>query len=391
MGLQVAHLCKAFSKRSETFIYDYVTELERQGVDNHVVAGQRVNPGERPFEKVTVVPWPSIWNPRRIGHRVLEVLGLDGALRTSWREWWPGAEAALSRIEPDVLHAHFGRPAVKAMSIADALACPLVVTFYGYDISQLPRQKRWRTAYETLWRAAETIIVLSEDMKRQAVRLGAPPEDVRVVHLARDLSDFSYRPPQGAVSEWISVGRLTEKKGHLDAIQAVQQEGEEGRSLTLRIVGDGPQRDELREYIRAHDLEGTVELLGSRPNAEVARRLRDADAFLLCSKTAASGDREGTPTVLIEAQAVGLPCVTTRHAGIPEMIPEANHRFLAPEGDVDAIAECIRDVRGCTEDERRRVAEAGREMVETSFSLEREVEKLRSLYRHALGTETAPK
>ena len=95
--------------------------------------------------------------------------------------------------------------------------------------------------------------------------------------------------------------------------------------------------------------------------------------------------------MLIEAQAVGLPCVTTRHAGIPEMIPEANHRFLAPEGDVDAIFECIRDVRGCTEDERRRVAEAGREMVETSFSLEREAEKLRSLYRHALGTETAPK
>lgn len=384
VNLRVAHLCKAFSKRSETFIYDYVTELERQGVDNHVVAHQRVNQSERPFEKVTVVPWPSVWNPRRIWHRVLEVLGLDGGLSTSWREWWSGAEAALSRIEPDVLHAHFGRPAVKAMSIAEALGRPLVVTFYGYDISQLPRKERWRRAYQTLWREAEAIIVLSEDMKRQAVRLGAPPEDVHVVHLARDLSDFSYRPPQGAVSDWISVGRLTEKKGHLDAIRGVQKETDREGGLRLRIVGDGPQRGELEQYIRAEDLEDTVELLGSRPNAEVARLLRDADAFLLCSKTAASGDREGTPTVLIEAQAVGLPCVSTRHAGIPEMIPGANHQFLAPEGDVDAIAECIRQVRACSEAERRRVAEAGREMVETSFSLEREAQKLQSLYRKVL-------
>jgi glycosyltransferase involved in cell wall biosynthesis len=214
---------------------------------------------------------------------------------------------------------------------------------------------------------------------------------VHVVHLARDLSNFSYRPPEGAVSEWISVGRLTEKKGHLDAIRAVQKETERGEPLRLRIVGDGPQRDDLEQYIRANDLEDTVELLGSRPNAEVGRLLRDADAFLLCSKTAASGDREGTPTVLVEAQAVGLPCVSTRHAGIPEMIPEANHQFLAPEGDVDAIAECIRRVRTCSEAERRRVAEAGREMVETSFSLERETQKLQSVYHHALESESAPK
>jgi len=381
VSLRVAHLCKAFSKRSETFIYDYVTELERQGIDNQVIANQRINSRERPFEKVTVVPWPSVWNPRRIGHRVLEVLGLDRGGTASWRAWWPGAEAALSRIEPDILHAHFGRPAVKAASIAEALDRPLVVTFYGYDISQLPRQERWRTAYQSIWRTARAIIVLSEDMKHRAVRLGAPPENVHVVHLARNLDEFSYRPPRGAVSEWISVGRLTEKKGHLDAIQAVQREVERGDPLRLRIVGDGPQREALEEYIRAHDLEGTVELLGSRPNAEVARLLRDADAFLLCSKTAASGDREGTPTVLIEAQAVGLPCVSTRHAGIPEMIPETNHRFLAPEGDVSAIGECIRAVRDCSEAERRRVAEAGREKVETAFALEREAQKLRSLYQ----------
>lgn len=384
MSIRVAHLCKAFSKRSETFVYDYVTELERQGVDDHVVASKRVNHDERPFEKVDVVPWPAVWNPRRIGERLLEVLGVDGVLDSSWRARWLGADDVLRALDPDVLHAHFGRPGVKAVPLAEALGTPLVVTFYGYDISQLPRQKRWREAYEEIWRTARVITVLSEDMKRRAVRVGAPPEKVHVVHLARDLADFSYRSPTGPVSDLITVGRLTEKKGHLDAIQAVERVRQDGTDLRLRIVGDGPQRDELERYIRSHALQDTVKLLGTRPNAEVAQLLRDADAFLLCSKTAASGDREGTPTVLIEAQAVGLPCVATTHAGIPEMIPESNHRLLAPEGDVDAIAESIRTLRDCSEDERRQLAEAGRAKIEASFCLETEVEKLRRLYRRAL-------
>ena len=190
MSIRVAHLCKAFSKRSETFVYDYVTELERQGVDNHVVANRRVNPEERPFEDVTVVPWPALWNPRRMGYRLLEVLGLDGTLDSSWRELWPGAEEEIGRIAPDVLHAHFGRPGVKAVPVAERLGRPLVVTFYGYDISKLPRERRWREAYESIWRAARAIVVLSEDMKQEAVRLGAPPDAVHVVHLARALDEI---------------------------------------------------------------------------------------------------------------------------------------------------------------------------------------------------------
>ena len=377
--MRVVHLCKAFSKRSETFIYDYVTELERQGLDNYVLANRRVNAEERPFRKVTVVPWPSVWNPRRVGQRLLEVLQVDGG-GASWRARWPGAAEAAETQAPDALHAHFGRLGVKAVPIAQQLGCPLVVTFYGYDISQLPRQARWRAAYRTIWQHAGAVVVLSEEMKAQAVRLGAPADRVRVIHLARDLDAFAYRAPKPPVTHWISVGRLTEKKGHLDAIRAVERVRRQGTDIRLQIIGEGPQRQALERSIRQHGLESVVELLGTRPNAEVAARLRASDAFLLCSKTASSGDREGTPTVLIEAQAVGLPCVSTRHAGIPEMIPAANHRFLAPEGDVDAIAACIRTVQACSAEELRRCAAAGRAQIEAAFSLTEEARKLHALY-----------
>lgn len=377
--MRVAHLCKTFSKLSETFIYDYVTELQRQGVNNHVIANRRLNVEERPFEPVTELSWPSLWNPRRLFSRFLEVLDLED-VEASWRMQWPGLVSEIERLQPDVLHAHFGRPGVKAVPVAERFGVPLVVTFYGYDISELPRQPRWRQAYERIWQTAGAVLVLSEEMKERAVHWGAPAEKIHVVHLVRDLESFSFSPPEPPMTEFVTVGRLTEKKGHLDAIRAVQRVLERGDHLQLKIVGEGPMQEELTQYIQAHDLQGYVTLLGRRSNEEVAQILKKADAFLLCSKTASSGDREGTPTVLIEAQAVGLPCVSTTHAGIPEMIPESNHRFLAEEGDVEGISECIRTLSSCSVEEVRDIAEAGRKKVEQEFHLSREVEKLRGIY-----------
>ena len=92
-------------------------------------------------------------------------------------------------------------------------------------------------------------------------------------------------------------------------------------------------------------------------------------------------NREGTPTVLIEAQATGLPCITTTHAGIPETIPETNHRFLAPEGDVDALTDCLIGLLNQSPDEILTIARRGRDHVEQEFHLSSEVKKLRSLYR----------
>ena len=380
--MRVLHYRQVFSKLSETFIYDRLTELERQGVDNHVVTRERTNAETRPFPSITEVDWPKKWDPWRLASGIRYRLDPCRNGQESYRQESYRRLAAVARgISADVIHAHFGREGVFIAPVAERLGIPLVVTFYGYDISQLPRHPRWRESYERVWQTARAIVVLSEEMKRQAVRLGAPSDRVHVVHLARDLEDFSYRPPEGPVSELISVGRLTEKKGHLDAIRAVQRVEAQGGNLRLRIVGEGPQRDELEQYVQDHALQDTVELLGTRPNSEVGQLLRRADAFMLCSKTAASGDREGTPTVLIEAQAVGLPCVSTTHAGIPEMMPEEAHPLLAPEGDVDALVNCIRRLRAASTEERRRIAEAGRTKIENAFGLATEAEKLRDLYR----------
>jgi glycosyltransferase involved in cell wall biosynthesis len=113
--------------------------------------------------------------------------------------------------------------------------------------------------------------------------------------------------------------------------------------------------------------------------------MANADAFVLCSKTATNGDQEGTPAVLIEAQSLGLPCVATTHAGIPEMIPPENHRLLAGEGDIAGIAERLRWLICSPKTVVDDITLRGRSFVREKFDLVTQVSNLRSVYTNALG------
>jgi glycosyltransferase involved in cell wall biosynthesis len=379
--MRVAHFRQEFSTSSETFIYDYVSEMQRQGVDTHVVTLRRVNEESRPFPNVTVVERPSRWHPRRLWHRALVPFGERKPLHAEWPQIRDRLEEALREIQPDVIHAHFGPAGVIMGPVANRLGVPLVATFYGYDISSLSRESYWREKYDTLWSTVQAVTVLSEEMKEKAVQQGCPTEKLDVVHLSRDLDAFPFRPPTRPVRNLLFVGRFVAKKAPIDAVQAVQEANSRGVDLHLDMAGDGPLLEETRDYIEAEGLSDRVSLHGRVPSDEVKDWMWDSDAFLLPSKTAPNGDREGTPTVLVEAQAVGLPCVATRHAGIPEMIPGTSHELLAPEGNVGALAGSLCRLATLSSDELTRIGRRGRKKVGQDFNLSGEVESLRRIYR----------
>lgn len=383
--MRVLHFAESFSLLSETFIYDYVTELERQGVDNHVVTLNRQNEEARPFSKVYEVDAPDRWHPLRLWHR----LRLRNERKPSRVSFWPQLRNRIadvvSTVRPDVIHAHFGPAGVLAAPVSDRMGVPLVVTFYGYDVSSLPKKTFWKEKYDDLWPRVDGVTVLSEEMKERVVRFGCPSDRIEVVHLSRDLEEFSFRSPTRPVERVLFVGRLVSKKAPLDAIQAVQQANEQGAGLTLDMVGDGPLRKKAHRYVKEHNLSETITIHGRLPNAEVAEYMGTADVFLLPSKTAPDGDREGTPTVLVEAQATGLPCVATRHAGIPEMIPETNHKLLAPEGDIALLADSLHALGGSSARDLREIAERGRQKVERDYSLSGEVHHLQRMYREDIN------
>jgi colanic acid/amylovoran biosynthesis glycosyltransferase len=188
------------------------------------------------------------------------------------------------------------------------------------------------------------------------------------------------KEPKRKVQSVLFVGRLVPKKAPLDAVQGLKRANEWGAGLSLNFVGEGPLREELEQYVCENDLSDQVTVHGQLPNEEVATRMQAADALLLPSKTAPDGDREGTPTVLVEAQAIGFPCITTWHSGIPEMIPEDNQKFLVPEGDVEGIAEKLVYLSTLSIEELVQIARLGRQKVSQEFDLTGEAASLVDLY-----------
>lgn len=377
--MRSVHFVHSFSKLSETFIYDYITSLQQQ-LEVEVITFHHLNQEERPFEKVSTLslPW---WNMRRIWNIMRDILLGNDTEMSSWPVYQKRLKSMLLDRRPDVLHAHFGPMGVLLSPVAKELDIPLIVTFYGYDISELLRQKSWQQAYLELAEVASYVTVLSEEMKTRALEAGFSEQQTKVVHLGTRVDKIAFHFPGYPIKKFLSIGRLADKKGHLDTLKAFSRMLEKvDHHVQLDIIGDGDLRGVLREYIQEHNLQTNVRLLGRLPHSKVVEHLKEADAFVLNSKTASSGDKEGTPTVLVEAQAAGLPCISTFHSGIPEIIPEENHRFLADEGDVEQIASNMIKLLKASEKEVREISKLGRKRVEEAFDVTGEAEKFKLLY-----------
>jgi glycosyltransferase involved in cell wall biosynthesis len=235
-----------------------------------------------------------------------------------------------------------------------------------------------------LFERADCITVVSNVMAEHVTQIGAPADKVTVVRVGKRMEEYPYSAPTSPVRQWISVGRLVEKKAFSDCICAFRQLNDSYPEATLDIIGDGPKRNALQREIESAGLSESVRLLGERSHREVKQRMTSADGFVLCSKTAEDGDREGVPTVLMEAQAIGLPVVSTNHSGIPEVIPSENRAFLATEGDIDQVAGCLMRLASQPVEELQTVSERGRRKVQQEFNLSSEAETLGEIYKNLL-------
>ncbi len=139
----------------------------------------------------------------------------------------------------------------------------------------------------------------------------------------------------------LSVGRCIEKKGFACLIDACALLRDRGLSFRCVIVGSGPLEEALRQRIVGHSLENWVELAGAKPQEEVRRLLSHSSVFALACATEADGGMDNLPTVIVEAMACGVPVVSTRLAGVPEMVDEGVTGLLVDEGDSLALAEAI--------------------------------------------------
>lgn len=383
MTLKVLHYSSTFSPLTETYPYNVISSSPSESVDAVVATHERVREDERPFDPVYEVGVPSWWELGRklevAWRRVFDTLGFriaHGNVRKRIRR-------VVEEVDPDLLHAHYGLDGLTVLPLAERHSLPLIVSFYGNDVGSVPRLRGFKSAYRRMMAEIDLGIALSEVMKSQLVELGLPEERCEIIRLGLDLDRFEYREPEGEPRTLLTVGRLTPKKGHESLLKAVSRLTADGHDLRLRIVGDGPLRGRLEDMAEAEGW-NWAEFVGSVKHEQAIEEMTRADLFALCSQTAPDGDMEGTPTVLLEAQATGLPCVSTEHAGIPEIIPEENHWLLAEPGNEASVIEVLKQVLEADPEERVAVSRRGKRFVERKHDIERNAEKLRTLYRAVL-------
>jgi colanic acid/amylovoran biosynthesis glycosyltransferase len=202
---------------------------------------------------------------------------------------------------------------------------------------------------------------------------------LKVVHCGVDLSALPFRGDGREPGLIMTVGRLDAIKGFDVLIDALGELKRAGRTLRCRIIGEGPLEQDMRAQIARHGLDGSVELTGALPQAEVRKSLYAASIFALPSVVTKTGDRDGIPVSLMEAMAAGTPSVSTRVSGIPELIDDGAEGLLVPERDPSALARALArllDDPALGE----RLAVAARKKVEREFDAAREARKVLDLF-----------
>lgn len=217
---------------------------------------------------------------------------------------------------------------------------------------------------------AATAVVAVSDFSLGLLKQKCPSAADRMtrVYNGIELDGFPSARGSGGGFHIVSVGRLIEFKGFHHLIKAIATLHQQGLPATAEIIGEGPWRGELESLISSLGLDDSVRLAGALSQEQIKHALSKADVFCLACTTDAKGATDILPTVITEAMACGLPVVSTRLAGVPEMVAHDQTGLLVEPGDVPGLAAALRVIQADPA-KARSFGLAGRARAEKLFSL----------------------
>jgi glycosyltransferase involved in cell wall biosynthesis len=276
------------------------------------------------------------------------------------------------------LHAHFGNVAAAVARLASRFSgVPYSFTAHAKDIfheSVRPDDLRRKL------QDAEAVITVSDfNLDYLMETYGSAALGVHRVYNGLDLRHLPFMLPEQRPPVVLSVGRLVEKKGFADLIDACAILARKGCDFRCEIIGTGELEADLRAQIERLGLGDKVEMAGPRPQCEVIARVQSAAVFAAPCVVGADGNRDGLPTVLLEAMALGTPCIATDVTGIPEVLHDGETGLMVPQHDPQALAAAIERLLS----DRalgQRLAREARSLIDQSFDSHRNTAKLRTLF-----------
>jgi colanic acid/amylovoran biosynthesis glycosyltransferase len=400
---RIGYVLKMYPRFSETFIVNEILALEAAGEDLDIFALRLPTDGRFHASladvraRVTYMPSQvkaqEAWDLLRDGHRVLPHLGLDLPYVLDL----PVADAAgamqlallVRRLGISHLHAHFATVATDVARVAARLSgVTYSFTAHAKDVfhSSVDPEAMRRKLSE-----ASVVVTVSDfNVRHLRATYGAAADRVIRVYNGLDLDRFGFASPANRPPVVVGVGRLVEKKGFTHLIDAVAQLLRHGREVRLDLVGTGDEEPLLRAQVSSLGVDTHVRFLGPLPQERVREVVQHAAVLAAPCVVAADGNRDGLPTVLLEAMALGTPCVATPVTGIPEAVRPGHTGLLVPPADAPALAVAL----GRLIDDRElrvRLALNARALVERDFDVRSTSEQLRDVLAGATRTaaETA--
>jgi glycosyltransferase involved in cell wall biosynthesis len=369
----VALFCATFLKPEMLHIHRHIVGL--RSFRSVVIAQKRE--GDWPVDRIEIV--------KRSAGRFLA----RASERRSGRPWQISmAEAAriLTVIERErcaLLHVFFGNVAVHLLPLLRRCPIPVVVSFHGSDVAGSMVSANYSDALAELFMLATVVACRSEQLASRVARLGCPETKTRMMRtLVPDLPFIQREPPMDGAWQIVQAARLVPKKGLSTALRAFAAFGRQYPQAVFVIAGDGPMERELVELAADLGVADRVRFAGFLSQSALQRLYLSSHIFLHPSETA-SGDVEGVPNAMLEAMASGLPIVSTRHGGIPEVIENGRNGLLCTEKDAEGVAAALLRLANDAV-LYRRLAQQASASVREQFSKERQVAAIEEIYGDAI-------
>jgi glycosyltransferase involved in cell wall biosynthesis len=372
--MKILVTCHGYLTPSMTFVYNQITVFQEQGHEVEVVACVLLNENLFPFNNVRA------FEEKKDLNYVISAFKRKLNFKYTFfsNSFSKKFEKLVSEFQPDIIHCHFGTHFFRLGNYFEDNPIPTIITFHGYDASQSLTDKTYCKALRKAFKNPFVYgTAVSQAIKNNLLNIGLPSEKIIVDYLGVDLDFFKRNTTRNFNSDesatFLQVSNFVEKKGHEYTIKAFKKHLDYTKTNDILIFGGaGPLYNEMVMLTKTLNLENNVQFKGLVDRFQVKELMENAHFFVHHSITAENGDTEGLPTVLMEAMAMELPCISTIHSGIPEIIENNVNGILVEEMDIEGMAIAFSNIKNIKNNQR--------EIVIKDFNLKLNTKKIERIF-----------
>jgi len=399
--MKILYIVSLFPCWSETFIVREIYALKKKGVDVAILslkntAEEIIQTDTQELSSSVIYPSPKVLlslkalvtflkrpftNTKILLSIITSLRSRPGSLLKSIATWWItlGMTSDVNKLNIDHIHAHWATyPSTSALILSKNTDRPFSFTSHAHDIfleDHLLKEKITESKF--------SVTISDYNKNRLSSQLSIDLDSkMNVVHCAIDVNRHVFSTSNRSSNTILAVGRLDHIKGFSVLIDACNEYKNMGGEFECIIIGNGPLKEQLQKQINDYKLSDHIRLVGVMPQEKIKEYLLNATLFVLPSVVTQKGDMDGIPVALMEAMAAGAPVISTNVSGIPELINNNINGLIVEPNNPHQLAAAISELLNNV-DLRQKFSSAARHSIESDFSIDKEVDKLYSLFNNS--------